>query len=341
MRRILCILLACCSVVCSLAQSVITIQHGASTLITNRLDSAVSLAQQGDYIYLPGGVIGGTTLVQVDKKLNIIGAGYHPDSAVATTPTLITNNNTGYAQVVFLPGAEGSSLTGVEMQGILGVQCSQLTITRCYLKDIHFSGGNHSDLLIEENIIANSIQTIDQINAVYTNMIVRKNIIYNIISAVSGAVFSNNLILPASNGVWSLFYFFSGYFKNNILVGSANYQGGGVWQTDNNLFTADSVALPYHTSSGTNIYNEPISNIFKQYHINGIWTRDQDFSLKPVCSGIGRGSDGTDMGIFGTNAPFKIGGLPFNPHFKLIAIPSSTSADGKLNINITVQSQGN
>lgn len=308
----------------STAQNVITIQRGSQAFLETRLDTAVAHAQSNDYIYLPGGLISGSADVQVDKKLFIIGAGYHPDSSVATSTTKISGN------IMLKAGSDGSLVTGIFSSGHIYIYSSNVQVTRSNFLSIFFANAQ-SNVLIEENIFRlyffGSAEPL-------SNILVRKNIFYGVtIRDINGGVtFSNNVFLTG-NGFDNIR---NCVFENNAILVTPGLNTSSGLQFFNNMFSN----TPNVTGSG-NIFNEPDANYFVNYVAGAPWTPAHNFHLKPVSHGIAAGTDGKDIGLYGSAAPFKDGALPFNPHFKKALIPNATAADGKLNVNITVQAQAN
>jgi hypothetical protein len=123
-------------------------------------------------------------------------------------------------------------------------------------------------------------------------------------------------------------------FENNIFL-TTSIGSASNCVFNNNLFTRASFSL----TGSSNIFSEPFANIFSSYTAATSWDPIQNFHLKPICQGIGKGTDGTDIGLYGTTSPFKDGGMPFNPHFQNITIPGTPDSNGILNVNFTVKSQ--
>ncbi len=64
-----------------------------------------------------------------------------------------------------------------------------------------------------------------------------------------------------------------------------------------------------------------------------------DLHLQTGCVGVGHGTGGTDVGIYGSSSPYKPGAMPFNPHFRQADIAPSTNNNGALPVNIRVAAQ--
>lgn len=316
------------------SQKLITVQSGSSAKFASSLDSALIIAQNGDFLYLPGGIIPfGGTYININKRLTIIGCGYNYDSSSATGITIINQ------KINFNSSSEGSLISGIYCASDIEIYTSKISIIRCLIKNriIFNNSGAHSDFLLSENAI-----TEINGNSSLSNTIIQKNIIYGSIYGCSNILFNNNLFLLSTNSTLILTAQ-NCLFKNNIFLHPAtNFSSGPPIYNyfTNNLFVGDSTSAVYFATNTSihNTFNEPLSNIFINANSSS-WNSFQDYHLKPTCSGIGLGTDGREVGIYGTDSPFKTSALPLNPHFQQINIPESTGADGKLNINIKIRAQ--
>ena len=72
---------------------------------------------------------------------------------------------------------------------------------------------------------------------------------------------------------------------------------------------------------------------------NGIYDFSDDVHLVPSSPGINMATDGTDVGVYGTNTPYKPGAVPFNPHLRSAVVDPVTNMNGELPVNIRVASQ--
>ncbi len=87
-----------------------------------------------------------------------------------------------------------------------------------------------------------------------------------------------------------------------------------------------------------NIYNVDPASIFVDYSTTG-FSYANDYHLKDDCPGKGYGTDGYDLGIYGSRYPFKDGGLPTIPHYLSSQISTELNSEGKLPVDIKVQAQ--
>ena len=59
----------------------------------------------------------------------------------------------------------------------------------------------------------------------------------------------------------------------------------------------------------------------------------------PFGIGTGMGNDGTDVGIYGSGAPYKTGGAPYNPHFRQAQFDPITNWNGALPVQVRTAAQ--
>ncbi len=317
------------------AQSTIIIQRGTTTLFATTLDDAIATSQNGDYIYLPGGTVPTVNYTQrITKKLKFFGAGYHPDSSAATGITQILGD------FEFNSGSDSCFVTGITLTGSLNVRgpITGMAVTRCKLGGLYLNqltGG-----LISENITGGILGN----STFCSNTVLQKNVVNGYVSSISGVTFSNNIFLLTTSTLLTSLN--TMVFQNNVFLTPANYfySAGSCsnMSYSNNLFVADSAAVISGIfSSSNNLFNQPFSSIFTTYTSGSSWTTSQNYHLKAGSAGKNKGTDGTDIGVYGSSSPFKEGGIPINPHYQAITIPSSTDANGKLTVKITVKAQSN
>lgn len=336
------------------AQSVIVIQGSGYTKTTTRLDSAVLIAQSGDIIYLPGGVISSYNDIMINKKITLIGAGYNIDSTVSTLPTIFSYG------INIEGGGDGTSIVGCKMIGNpinINGSVSNISINRCYCTGINIATRKMSTILLSENYIDNlGVGIYNNGIDTFSNIVIKANVI----NSFSGFFF-NNPIQISNNIVLSMTPFGTGgyqntLFNNNILCVINTTSPITLFNAQNNLVVYSK------TTSGTNYYNYALNNVdlldtssnlskvfinYKGYSKN---TYNQyipnlsplsNFHLVSSCPGKNAGSDGTDVGIYGTANPFKEGGVPFNPHIQSAIITNATDGSGNLKVNIKVAAQKN
>lgn len=328
------------------AQGIIAVQEDSVTVeFYNDLATAFDSAAPNSTVYLPGGGFILSTSYIINKPLNIIGVGYNTDSTQATNQTVLP-------QIRFGSGADGSSITGCYITSYIRLDTlNNLSIKRCnfyYLR----SYGQSTNISIVENIIRYPSSS-DGINYSGNNIgvgslsscLISKNIIMGGISFVSQSVFSNNLILYSySNTNVAYTHAFKGIsssiFNNNYIFNlAANYTSN----VSSSVFNNNIVLV--ENNNTTNISNntltgQPPSATFENAPSYNVLYSDIQYQIKSTSPAKTHATDGGEIGIFGTTKPWKIGGLPDNPHVYFINVADeNTGANGTLPVEIGVSGQ--
>lgn len=319
-----------------LAQNKITLSHlGVPSFFTN-LSTALTSAANGDTLYLPGGTIQPLASdITINKSVHIVGAGHYPDSTVATGRTIITT-------LRFLTGSGGGSIQGCAVSNLyIGYASNQnitgLSVSRCTIG--YFRLGNDNVSTIDNIYLTDNVFTGDLlIHNSYPNVLLIRNIIDN--HGLSGqGLFIKNNIFYAYYGS-ALIGFTSCNLVNNVIVctGSNNLSlGTQNCNYSNNLF------IPNVSNWGTNtqqnsLLNQTQANTFENAS-GSAFSYTNNYKLKSSSPGNDYGTDGTDVGIYGTTSPYKDGAVPFNPHIRFKSISSETTPQGILNVTISVSAQ--
>lgn len=351
MKSILLFITSIVSITYTYSQNVIVVQNNTQESFYTNIDSAITHATSGDFIYLPGGSFtpsGG--ILQIDKKINIIGAGHFADSSRATGQTIINGT------VKIITGADGGLLQGLYINGevYFGTSTNDddtngYSISRCYISGLFSTSSTSSSInTLTENInISENVLNgyINLSNA--KNIFLNKNILLSYIKQADGQVVCrNNLFLIHANYACNstpTFHDIKGtLFYDNIVnnLGCAGIYAGGFTGNAfyNNIFSAN-ISFPFVGNPGVgNIVNELADSIYIS-HGNGIYAEQYNYHLRANSSGKNAGSDGTDIGLYGTAYPYKEGAIPMNPHVSKKIIATETDSQGNLNVNIKVKAQ--
>jgi len=332
---------AICFATVSFAQEKFNVQNKTKTEFYNDLETAIQKAVAGDTIYLPGKVIQVQNDVIIDKKLTIIGAGCDIDSIGGLQPTEIKRKSDGaYATINFRNGSDGSLLMGCiagtiqfghynengeSQQNIQNVTIFRNKINAIYL-GVDGSNNQVNNVFIKENQVGEQIWgfgtavdcsiTNNLVNSVGggKNFYISNNVIWGQITGGNACRFENNFII----GLFFFPYSFNNcIFNNNAFVGIVTFPDGNYNNGDYNLIG----------QSGEETFEVNDFNYPKNLKIRA----DSDCKNK--------GTDGTDIGIFGGPAPFKAGAVPFNPHIDKAVITGQTDKDGKIKVDIQVSAQ--
>ncbi|WP_430932254.1 hypothetical protein [Saccharicrinis sp. 156] len=296
------------------------------------LDNAVD----NDTVYIPGGLfeIGEVT---IDKSLHIYGVGYHPDSVAATAASRLDGN------LRIVSGADKGSLSGIRLHGWLtfgtnaeNQTVNNLIISRCYffkrnsnsvvslsyngevkntsqsliieecVFDVNLNGGYCPSVVIRKNIFHSNVYRFE--DSYFSNSIFLGNF-----SSMTGCVFENNYICQSGLSGIS-----SSIFNHNIFRYTQDFPSSGNINNGNNIMEQRVVDTFVNVSGISNIFN-------------------RDYHLKDTSPGKGAGSDGTDIGIYGTSYPFKH--VPENPHISYRVIKSTLNENGTLDVEVHVRAQ--
>lgn len=347
-------------------QKTISLVHGSTSTFHAFLDSAMFYAANGDYIYLPGGIINfasTATSFTINKAVNIVGVGYNPDSSITLGRTLI--NKTPY----ILNTASGGSIEGIWFFGVhiyFGSTATNSNINgfllkKCYLEnDIYISNSTSdaqsSNIYILECIVSHNIYGFN--NPI--NVIIEKCYIGGLLAANysissppywTGLTVKNNVFYHSNGfggGNYSILAVRYSTFINNVFytdVTNTSYMvASGVSDCtfSTNIYATDSMHSPVSFSYGSgNYYNQSINSIFQNIAIPYGFNFYNNYRLKSTCPGVNSGTDGTDIGMYGTATPFKDGGIPENPHIQFKSIGGATDQNGNLPVKIKVKAQDN
>lgn len=343
----------------SFAQNYIALEHADSVSLYNNLAAAASNAQHGDNIYIPGGTFNIGT-VTIDKRVHIYGVGHYTDSTSATGPSQLIGT------LKFIDGADSGSVSGFYLSGDIyfgsaasNQDVENFSITRCNINYLYLAYTSSStattstNFYISENVIRGDIYGSNAQNCLF-----EKNIIEGYIKRFSGnAVFRNNILLfidsgTFASGVIGTENYLVSYcvFENNIIFGdrplqyyAGNYQYGyctSYCTFNNNVFIYNQ-NFPFGTNIGNNnTVNQAQSSIFVSQSGTS-FSYSHNYHLKSTSPGKNAGTDGTDIGIYGTANPYKEGAVPITPHILFKSISSQTDNNGFLNVNIKVSAQDN
>lgn len=338
--------IACAFSLAALQAQVFIIERGSSTLTFTTIKAAVDALQDNDKLFIPPGThsLKGynwtgyddtenhSNKLVVNKKVAIFGAGYS-DGA----------NSTILKDGEFMIGkdASGSSISGIrfDLNFVLD-NISNCIVSRCRMNYYFYLSGLGNNIVITE---------CDIVNTIYSTSSSYKNLGGNgLVATVSKCIFRNYPRVNTVNIYNSVFH--SPYFDNCtntnisnsiILVSETVTNSAATYLGVSNVFSNNlwvgGYPSPVSSNDCTlanNIEREAFANVFVDKNNN-------DFHLKPGCKGIGAGSDGTDVGLYGTTMPFKDSKLPSIPYFKTKVISPETNAAGKLPVHIQVEAQDN
>ncbi len=317
------------------AQGKVAVQSGSSVTYFDQtaLQSALNAAQDGDAVYLPGGTFTGP--FTLDRSIQLIGAGFFPDSSSATATSIITGT------FFLTSNVSGSYISGVTFAGSLQAPAntfpviSDIMFHRCNFQGSFGSpspssfafGANSSALVLSESIVTN-VSLNDAKNCVISSCI------------VSGQVTS------CRQATIEFCHFTLG--SPGIITGCANctIQGNVFVSSNAGLAgTSSSTATIHHNcfvdatptfSDGSGYANQigvSLASIYVNYPGGG-YLSTTDLHLASGSPAIGAGPGGMDCGIYGGPSPWKVGSVPSNPHIQQQFIGITTYPQGDLPVQI-------
>ena len=342
-RAYLLLVQLCLTALVTVGQNLIAVQGNGNASYYTDLDSAITNAQSGDTIYLPGGAF--NLNVPIDKKLHIYGAGHRPDSTLATGLSKIVNN------ISIQTGSDSGSIRGISMQSIrFGPldsvhNVSFYTVERCNVSALELSLAqfgwytNSSNNVFRENVI-------DRLRGggpTSQNNLISNNIIRSDIRDFgSGNLFSNNVFIRKIHE--HLIDVNSSLIENNIFLsigGNPLFSNVSNCTFNNNLFRS----IPIPLVGANNIFQQNTDSTF----VNPPWTNgpgyfftyDDNYHLLSNSPGVNAGTDGNDIGLYGGLFPWKDTTHPGNPRIKRKSTDNTADANGNLLIQFEVDAQEN
>ena len=329
------------------AQVFMVVKDNTSTPYNN-LEDAVAAAEAGSTVYIPTG----TYLIQknptiagaarnntllIDKKLNLIGAGAGEGALHATTLQ---------GDITVTAGGSGSKFEGFDISQVNSAQgdlridnVSNFMLKRCRFRNLYPTGKGDGNIFSESQM--GMIQTMQSLySAAYglpadasiiTEILVQNCIVTYTINYLRKAKFTNDVF---TGGVYTQFVnVANSVITNNIFTGSntvdVNQSGSSLNSYTYNLMVGNFSATANNNDVANNITGVPLANIFV----------DQvRWHLKTGCPGIGAGSDGTDMGIYG-GAGAKEVRIPAYPAVTEFTVAGTSTAAGELSAKVKVEAQ--
>lgn len=322
------------------------VRPDGTTFICPTWDSAYNKAIDGDNIYMPGITL--TSAITINKKLFIYGAGHHPDSNAATGKTSVSN-----VPITITAGGSGGSLEGINQIGhntylrYIDKKLNGYTIKRCNLGSVTFVYDSYppadsftTNILITECILEN----IDCNQGRDVSCFFSKNIIRDRIYQPTFCTISNNIFL-ISGATTALYGPLNNCtIENNVFLVNQPLTAGDGCNNNfyNNLKISGPAILngcPTNTGIEVGTISVPtINDVFISF--NPAFTNFpyiDNYHLKSTCPGVNAGTDGTDVGIYGTATPTSEGWVPSNPHIYFKQVSTQTNPSGQLPVQFKVR----
>lgn len=318
---------------------------GATSTAYTDLPSAIAAAGNGATIYVPGVIHTLSSNITVSKQLHFRGDGFNPLTLASGLAPVISGS-----KLIFTRGAHYSSFEGLYFDNQIELKHTTadttgyfyLTFNRCKFDQTIISSGGSA-------LIGNI--------CLYMNECV-----------VDGLEFSSGTVesVAINNSVITNSHFYSinqGYIKNSVFLSGIGLQGAGVYADATNNFTiTNSIFYGGASTTGTNniITNCLLktgqsidldissSNIqFQDWNLifvnaaDALFGYNDNYHLLPGCLGIGAGTDGTDMGIYGGGTPWKENSIPASPNVYNKSVDTRNNSEGKIDVMYKVKAQSN
>lgn len=320
------------------------------------IQTAIDAASPGDTLLITGGTYGGT--INLVKNMVFYGEAIEGSDFPITSLTGTLNIQRFNSSL----SASGSRFYGIQFQSVTisgafsGSSTGQETMSdfifeRCTFRSTisNFPEDNLSDVtyrncFFDNNTMYLSYNSNNISNVLFTNCVFEDAVLdgtpFSGDTDVNGAiVIRNSLFLDQID---NSFADLIEIVVENCIFYKAEPTGLLTSTFNNNLtYLCNSNTIPYGSNIGSgNIVNQ--DPLFTNYPALGAphsW--DWDYSLQAGSPGIGTGTNGTDIGIGGGNAP--VSNLPKYakiPGVTLLDIPvSSVPVGGTLQINIEAESR--
>lgn len=299
-------------------EGTITTFYGATAL-----QKAHASAVNGDVITLSSGTF---LSVDITKAVTLRGAGMVLDAATQTEPTVLAND----FKITIADDVTGRlTIEGVySNQRVSIVKLKNAMFLKNRMREIDISGNGYGTDL---TFIHCRIAYLYSGNAYSNNSATFQNCI---VSGISGEnyIFHNSIIRGDSNSGGISLRDNSEY--KNCIITNYLYSDAPTNSTYyNNLFIGTSgnklESIPNSTNVTVNEKDDKIKNLLN-------YSDDNDYKLTDEAKAIMKGSDGTEVGLYGGSLPYDP--TPTNPQISKFNVAAKTTADGKLSVDIEVKS---
>ncbi|TVR42568.1 MAG: hypothetical protein EA392_00215, partial [Cryomorphaceae bacterium] len=308
------------------------------------VQAAINAATAGDTLYIhPSPNSYGN--ITINKTLHLRSAGHSPQYTNGMSASI------GNITLQALIGAPGITLAGLDF-GNLNVSNNEnynnLEIRNCRFTKITASGMVGA---CDNWVIAGCVHVCNNFDSIHKQ------------SSNGWMVINNHIHQPNTGTSWSIIRNFnaSDIFRNNIIV--SNQTGSAVvFQNCTGLSVENSILLFTNNASGIDFSGNTVTfNHSLTYHYPGLalaplngnnnldntnpmfedigsspaFSSNKNFQLQAGSPGAGYGTDGQDIGLYGSDFPFNMYGyapdIPFTTGIEILN--SVVSPGGTLNVN--------
>lgn len=299
-------------------EGTITTFYGATAL-----QKAHAAAENGDVITLSSGTF---LSVDITKAVTLRGAGMVLDAATQTEPTVLAND----FKITIADDVTGRlTIEGVYSNQRVSIEkLKNAMFLKDRMRDIYINGSDYGKDLtfihcrITENYNGNNnsnnsatfqnciVSGLGGNNYILHNCIIRGNSYSSNISLCDNSEYKNCII---ANGLSNYAPTTSTYYNNLFIGAGAN----------------ELASIPNSTNVIVNRDDDKIKNLIT-------YSDDNDYKLTDEAKAIMKGTDGTEVGIYGGSLPYDP--TPTNPQISKFNVAAKTTADGKLSVDIEVKS---
>ena len=306
------------------------------------LQEAVDSASAGDiiYVYSSAAYYGNAT---INKTLTIIGSGYNIPDNMDSTGIMTYLASARVGSLTFQDDADGSIVLGLDIISHIALNDNvNMFVQRNKIAYSIIMTNTTQSLIAENNLHGNTA-----IGPEYDKLIIRSgcsgilvsNNIFDQYNTTSSNQYDNVSMSSSSSATFTNNIFrdrvFTSYcsFKNNIFLNDY-YPSLTTNVVEFNVLTGSNVSIPSSNVTGVNK-----DSIFVGYEPQGSYSFDNRFYLKPNSPAKSAGQNGIDAGVFSTESPYKLSGIPFVPLISEINAPTSATSGGGLPVTIKARAE--
>lgn len=354
MKNLLLFLAFCCLAATAQATVLLVNNNNPNPGQYPNVDAAIAVANSGDTIYIAGSPFTYPNFTVSKNNLTFIGPGARSPRVLGQDADIICvtlNDNIDSLKVM---GLVFNYFNYNCQSGFIASNVDNVTLERCWIGEWLYIWSNSNNWVVRNCIFNGS-----GINAGNTpgrsNIIISHNLFRFRNSRIdsfggnnTGIFISNNVFCQTENCCWS--NSLQGEFQNCLVVNNIFY-GRPVWgigTASNNIFS-DNISFSINGSptdfpggnnqSANNIINQ--DPLFTNFPANGGTYFEpslHDLTLQAGSPAHNEGTDGTDMGLYGSGNIFSETGEPALPIIQNITIGNPAVQSGT-NLNVTVEAR--
>ena len=299
---------------------IITVQTGGTSTYFTSLDTAIFYAQPTSKIYLSGVYFGS---IQINKKVNIVGATYNSDSSGGNLKTSISLQLDTFA--------DGSTFKGLELGSSWNrqnIRNKNITFEDCWIKVRTGSFCGDCKVDLESSVIKNCIISGGRFDL--KSCLITNSIAVNRIATFSSTVF-NCILFQGFNNTFNTTTINNCIFNNNA---SSQLPSNCIF--NNNINMKSSFISSYGNTGSNNSYDAvSLTDFLINPSASEVWTYDYRFITGSTYYKLG--TDGTEVGVYGGSSPWNQSGRPDNiPFIRKADVDVQSDESGKLEVDFII-----